>query len=71
MNIIELRPIREVLNITQQDMAAVLGVSRLTYIKWENNLDKMPLGRYAEAWKHLSRLNDLKTVEGKSDDNKR
>lgn len=62
MEPLPLRPIRQVLHITQAEMAVLLDVSRLTYIAWEKDIDKMPLGKYRQAWQHLSRLHDLKVA---------
>lgn len=49
-----MRHIRQLLKITQQDMAIILGVSRLTYIKWENDVDTMPFGSYRKAAIYLN-----------------
>lgn len=34
--------------MTQLDVAILLGVSRVTYIKWEDDPDTMPIGKYKE-----------------------
>lgn len=51
------------LGLTQQDVAVLLGVSRVTYIKWEQDLDTMPIGKYEQLMRELDRLNELKTKE--------
>lgn len=40
---------RRSLYLTQGDVALAIGVSRFTYIKWENDPDTMPIGRYEEV----------------------
>lgn len=42
------RQLREELRMTQLDVAILLGVSRVTYIKWEDDPDTMPIGKYKE-----------------------
>lgn len=51
---------REALNLTQQDAAVLLGVSRITYIKWETQPDTMPIGKYEQLIRELNRLQDIK-----------
>lgn len=51
---------REELNLTQQDAAVLLGVSRITYIKWETDPDTMPIGKYEQLNRELDRLIKLK-----------
>lgn len=52
-NYTRLRPVREKLKILQADMAVLLGVSRLTYIKWEKDEREMPFGKYYQALEYL------------------
>lgn len=59
----DFRKEREELNITQQDAAVLLGVSRITYIKWENEPDTMPIGKYELLKSELARLRVLKEIE--------
>lgn len=58
-----LREQREELRITQQEVAVILGVTRVTYNKWENDTDKMPLGKYNHITAVFEQLRALK--EGK------
>ena len=51
---------REELNLTQQDAAVLLGVSRITYIKWESDPDTMPIGKYEQLIREFDRLIKLK-----------
>lgn len=43
-----LKNIRQELKLTQQDMAVIAGVSRLTFIKWEKHPEGMPIGIYVK-----------------------
>lgn len=52
--------IREELGLTQLDMAVLLDVSRITYIRWEENPDIMPIGKYESMMNHFERLRKLK-----------
>lgn len=54
---------REDLYLTQQDVAVLLGVSRITYIKWETKPETMPMGRYEQLISELQRLRELKELE--------
>lgn len=54
---------REELGLTQQDAAILLGVSRITYIKWETEPDTMPIGRYEQLLREFMRLRELKENE--------
>ena len=54
---------REEFNLTQQDAAILLGVSRITYIKWENEPDTMPLGKFDLLHREFERLRNLKEIE--------
>ncbi len=51
---------REELHLTQQDAAMLVGVSRITYIKWENEPDTMPIGKYEQLMREFDRLLKLK-----------
>lgn len=53
---VTLRDYREQIGISQLDAALLLGVSRPTYVKWENNLDTMPIGKYNQLQKEFKRL---------------
>ena len=56
---------REELNLTQQDAAVLLGVSRITYIKWESEPNTMPIGKYEQLNREFARLLEIKeNVEG-------
>lgn len=59
----EFKQEREELNLTQQDAAMLLGVSRVTYIKWENEPETMPIGRYEQLISEFARLRNLKELE--------
>jgi DNA-binding XRE family transcriptional regulator len=54
---------RDELNLTQQDAAVLLGVSRITYIKWETEPDTMPIGKYEQLMREFERLRNLREVE--------
>lgn len=43
---IDIRKRREALHLIQADMAVAIGVSRLTYINYEKDMSKIPLGKY-------------------------
>ena len=51
---------RKKLNLTQQDTAVLLGVTRVTYNKYENDPDLMPLGQYKKLIVEFDRLRKLK-----------
>ena len=56
---------RKTLSMTQQDAAVLLGVSRITYIKWEQDENTMPLGKHRQLNREFDRLQQLKeTIEG-------
>lgn len=57
------KELREELKLTQNDMAIYLDVSRITYMKWEQEPDSMPLGKYEQLVNELKRLKQIK--EGK------
>lgn len=46
---INLRERREALHVTQAEMAQILEVSRLTYISYEKDFSKIPIGKYLRA----------------------
>lgn len=48
------------LGLTQQDAAMLLNVSRVTYIKWEQHTDTMPIGKYEQLMREFDRLEELK-----------
>lgn len=54
---------REELNLTQQDAAMLLDVSRTTYIKWETDPSTMPIGKYEQLLSEFARLRELKENE--------
>lgn len=56
----DFRTLREELHKSQDDVAALLDVSRITYIKWEQHPDMMPLGKYIKLINELERLKDIK-----------
>lgn len=51
---------REELKMKQQDVAVFLGVSRTTYIKWEQDASLMPLGQYNKLMTEFERLRSIK-----------
>ena len=53
---------REELNMSQQDMAVILSVSRVTYNKWEQEPNTMPVGKYRQLVDELERLRQLKEM---------
>lgn len=55
-----LAELRVELGLSQQDAAVLIGVSRITYIKWEQNPDTMPIGKYEQLLAEFKRLNELK-----------
>ena len=55
----QFRDEREELNLTQQDAAMLLDVSRITYIKWESEPDTMPIGKYEQLKREFARLRAL------------
>lgn len=56
----EVKEQREELNMSQQDVAIFLGVSRVTFIKWENDASLMPLGKYNDLMTEFERLRSIK-----------
>lgn len=59
----EFRTEREELGLSQQDVAMLLGVSRVTYIKYEEFPETMPLGKYERLVSEFARLRELKEAE--------
>lgn len=59
----EFKQEREELNLTQQDVAILLGVSRITYIKWESEPETMPMGKYEKLISEFARLKQLRTEQ--------
>lgn len=62
MNFRDLTAERKALKLTQADMAVIIGVSRLTYIKWERKMMLMPIGRYWQICIELDKRKALKTA---------
>ena len=56
----QFRDMRKELHLTQLDAAVLLGVSRVTYIKWEQEPETMPIGKYEQLMAELTRLQELK-----------
>ncbi len=52
---------RESLKLSQQDVAILLGVSRITYIKYEQDPSSMPLGKYEQLMAEFIRLGGIVT----------
>lgn len=52
---------RESLKLSQQDVAILLGVSRITYIKYEQDPNSMPLGKYEQLTAEFIRLGGIVT----------
>jgi transcriptional regulator with XRE-family HTH domain len=50
---------RESLKLSQQDVAILLGVSRITYIKYEQDPNSMPLGKYEQLMAEFIRLGGI------------
>ena len=59
----QFRDEREELNLSQQDAAVLLNVSRVTYIKWEQEPETMPIGKYEQLMREFTRLRELKEQE--------
>jgi len=57
---IDFASLRRALHLTQQDVAVLLGVSRVTYIKYETDPDTMPIGTYKKLIRELRRLSELR-----------
>lgn len=51
------------LGLSQLDAAYLLGVSRPTYIKWEQNVGDMPIGQYEKLLSEFKRIRELKEQE--------
>jgi transcriptional regulator with XRE-family HTH domain len=47
---------RKDLKLTQEDVALALGVSRVTYNNWEQNISTMPVGRYEQVLRLFDNL---------------
>lgn len=56
----EFRSEREALGLSQQDAGMLIGVSRVTYIKWEQEPETMPIGKYEKLVAEFNRLRELK-----------
>lgn len=59
----DFRTEREELGLTQLDAAVLLGVSRVTYSKWELTPEEMPIGKYEQLLREFDRLRSLKEME--------
>jgi len=59
----EFRTEREALNLSQQDAAVLIDVSRVTYSKYEDDPDTMPIGKYEQLMREFARLRKLKEQE--------
>jgi DNA-binding XRE family transcriptional regulator len=59
----EFREEREELGLSQLDVAMLLDVSRVTYIKWEQEPNTMPIGKYERLVSEFKRLRELKEQE--------
>ena len=57
-----LREEREDLKLTQQDVAIMLGVGRVSYLNWENEPEIMPLGKYLTIIKKFEELRKLRDL---------
>ncbi len=57
---IDFRAWRRELDLGQQDAALLIGVSRVTYIKYESDPDCMPIGVYRHLISELKRLSELR-----------
>lgn len=58
-----LEELRVELGLTQQDAAMLIGVSRATYLRYENDIGTMPIGRYEDLMVAFDRLKQLKEGE--------
>ena len=58
----EFKKERKELNLTQQDVAILLGVTRVTYAKWEEDPSTMPLGKLELLKREFERLRNLKEI---------
>lgn len=59
----DFREERRELGLTQQDAAILIGVSRVTYIKYEDDPDSMPIGKYERLKTEFARIRLLKESE--------
>lgn len=59
----DFREERRELALTQQDAAILIGVSRITYIKYEDDPDSMPIGKYEKLKSEFNRIRLLKENE--------
>jgi DNA-binding XRE family transcriptional regulator len=64
-NLIEFR---DRLNLSQQDCAVLMGVSRTTYIKWEKDIGTMPIGRYEHLMSVFEELEKLRQSKEGNDE---
>ena len=59
----DFRQEREALGLSQIDAGMLIGVSRVTYIKWEQEPDTMPIGKYEQLIREFARLRELAEQE--------
>ena len=59
----EFRDERKELNLSQQDAAMLINVSRVTYNKYETDPNSMPIGKYEQLMREFARLRELKEQE--------
>ena len=55
IQVLSLEAFRKELHITQSSLATAIGVTRLTYSKWEKNPLLMPIGKYNQAQSYLNK----------------
>jgi len=61
----DIRARRRSLRLTQQDMAVLLDITRVTYIKWEENPELIPVGKYNLLMDQFKKLEKLRrSVDG-------
>lgn len=56
----QLKRARRELKLSQQDAATLIGVTRVTYNKWEHDPSVMPIGKYEQLQLEIARLRELK-----------
>lgn len=56
-----LRDIRKDLKMTQLDVAIMLGISRVTYNKYEQDVNSMPMGSYRRIIEVFNKLYELRS----------
>lgn len=58
----DIKHIRTELKLTQADLAVFLGVSRVTFIKWEKHPGEMPIAKYSRLADEYNRMKALTNV---------